>query len=306
MANALAHHEQHRLHPWGVRVGLLVGAVGDLLVAQQLARIPQLGAFVLGAVLAVDDDRHLHVPVRDGLTQRVLEHDLGVVGTVGSRGQPHQRNRVEVTDRCRERLGLLMVDVMLVSDDEQVIGVFQVGVQGRSQILVLVANLPAHLVARTDQLLHVEDEHLQPTRIAQDRTHAGRLEVVRRHDDRLNVGSRDVLGRGRIEVGQRLALDRGPRGHHQHVPDTLLGEVLDEGGHEECLAHTRGQISHHLLIAQPAICNPLHDLGESVLVGLAQVEACCDLLDQGLVVRDLHSSHVSSPSPSGRCHRGPS
>ncbi|KNX39730.1 hypothetical protein ROTO_37340 [Roseovarius tolerans] len=274
-------------------------------MAQQLAGVAQLRALVLRPVLAVDDHRHLHVTVRDGLTQGVLEDDLAVVILVRRGRQPHQRDGIQVPDRRRERLGLLPVDVVLIRDHEQVVSVLQVRVERIPEVLVLGAHFPAHLVGGADQLLHVEDEDLQPLRVAQHRPDVGRLEVVRGDDERSNVSTGHVLGRRRIEVRQGLALDRRARGNHQHVTDPLLSQVLDQRRHQERLADTRGEVRHHLLVADSAIRDALHDLGERVLVRIAQIEPSRDLLDQCLVVGDVHS-HVSSPSPSGTCPRGPS
>ena len=66
--DGLAHHEQHGLDRRSIRAGLAIDLVGLLLVTEQLAGVLQLRPLVLRAVLAVDDDRDLHVPVSDGLT----------------------------------------------------------------------------------------------------------------------------------------------------------------------------------------------------------------------------------------------
>ena len=99
---------------------------------------------VLPVVLAPDDDRGLDQLVGDRGGERVAEDDLVVRRLlVRRRRQPDEDPRVEITDRLRERRPV--VAVVLVGEDDEMLGRLEVGVELGSETLLELVGLAADL-----------------------------------------------------------------------------------------------------------------------------------------------------------------
>ena len=110
-------------------------------MAQEHDTVPELAAQVGGAVAAGDQHRDLHVPVGDGLGQRVVKDDLLGLGLGVRRGR-----------KAEQRLGRQVaygggelraeVGVVLIGDHHQVVDGAQMLVEAGTEVLVVVPDPP--------------------------------------------------------------------------------------------------------------------------------------------------------------------
>ena len=112
------------------------------------------------AIAAGDEHRNLHVPIGDGLGQRVVEHDVIRICLRMWRGrEADQRLGRQITHGLGELRS--EVAVVLVCDHNQVGYGSQVLVEAGSEVLVVVPYPPRGLRRRPKELLHVEHEQLE-------------------------------------------------------------------------------------------------------------------------------------------------
>ena len=194
----------------------------------------------------VHDHRHLDVPVRDGLTERVLGHDLA--SRPCPAWQSDRSTRPGSDHESPQRMPWPSpVDVVLVTITNRS-SAFSSAVEAY-EILVLGAH-QNHLVGGADQLLHVEDEHLQPLRVAQlePALAAWKLSGVTMNGA---MSAPAVLADAASKFARVLRWIVEP-GVTTDVPDTLLSQVLDQRRHQEGLTDARGESAASLKPVLPS------------------------------------------------------